>query len=182
MLVVGISGSLRARSHNTQLLKAAALALPSAVSFEFYRDLAAIPPYNEDVNANTAVIELRQTLRAADGVLIATPEYNFSIPGQLKNALDWVSRPLANNPLQGKPVAVIGASRGMFGAVWSQAETRKILGALGARVLDEELPVGASDTAFSSEGELMDPDLQQRLQQIMDALAAAIEVDALTTS
>jgi chromate reductase len=147
MRVLGISGSLRRDSHNTELLRAAATLLPSGVEFEIYDGLKAIPPYDEDEdNAQVAAVnDLKERIRAADAVLIATPEYNHSVPGVLKNALDWVSRPLADTPLKGKPVAVIGASTGMFGAVWAQAEMRKVLGAIGARVVDRELPVPMAD-------------------------------------
>jgi chromate reductase len=147
MRVLGISGSLRKDSHNTELLRAAATLLPSGVEFELYDGLKDIPPYNEDdeSHAPPAVTDLRERIGRADAVLFATPEYNHSIPGALKNALDWVSRPIASNTLRNKPVAVIGASTGMFGAVWAQAELRKVAGALGARVLDRELPVPAAD-------------------------------------
>ena len=147
MRVLGISGSLRQDSHNTELLRAAATLLPSGVEFELYDGLKNIPPYDEDEdNATVAPVNhLKERIAAADVVLFATPEYNHSIPGHLKNALDWVSRPLADTPLRGKPVAVIGASTGMFGAVWAQAELRKVLAAIGARVLDRELPVPMAD-------------------------------------
>jgi chromate reductase len=147
MRVLGISGSLRHDSHNTELLRAAATLLPSGVEFELYDGLKQIPPYDEDDEAQppAAVVDLRERIGAADAVLFATPEYNHSIPGALKNALDWVSRPIETNTLRNKPVAVIGASTGMFGAVWAQAELRKVAAALGARVLDRELPVPAAD-------------------------------------
>ncbi|MEA2421936.1 MAG: hypothetical protein QOF55_1035 [Thermoleophilaceae bacterium] len=147
MLVLGISGSLRRDSHNTELLRAAATLLPSGVEFELYDGLRDIPPYDEDEDQSRlpAVAHLKERIAAADAVLFATPEYNHSIPGHLKNALDWVSRPLADTPLRGKPVAVIGASTGMFGAVWAQAELRKVLAAIGARVIDRELPVPTAD-------------------------------------
>jgi chromate reductase len=147
MRVLGISGSLRRDSHNTELLRAAATLLPSGVEFELYDGLRDIPPYDEDHDqaGDAAVRRLKERIAAADAVLFATPEYNHSIPGHLKNALDWVSRPLADTPLKGKPVAVIGASTGMFGAVWAQAELRKVLGAIGAKVLDRELPVPMAD-------------------------------------
>jgi chromate reductase len=147
MRVLGISGSLRRDSHNTELLRAAATLLPSGVEFELYDGLRDIPPYDEDHDqaGDAAVRRLKERIAAADAVLFATPEYNHSIPGHLKNALDWVSRPLADTPLKGKPVAVIGASTGMFGAVWAQAELRKVLGAIGARVIDRELPVPMAD-------------------------------------
>jgi chromate reductase len=147
MRVLGISGSLRRDSHNTELLRAAATLLPSGVEFQLHDGLKDIPPYDADDEhaAPPAVQRLRDEIAAADMVLIATPEYNHSMPGVLKNALDWVSRPLATSPLRNKPVAVIGASTGMFGAVWAQAETRKVLAAIGARVIDRELPVPTAD-------------------------------------
>jgi chromate reductase len=147
MRVLGISGSLRRDSHNTELLRAAATLLPSGVEFELYDGLKDIPPYAEDdeSEAPASVTNLRERIAAADAVLFATPEYNHSIPGALKNALDWVSRPHQTNTLRGKPVAVIGASTGMFGAVWAQAELRKVAAALGARVIDRELPVPTAD-------------------------------------
>jgi chromate reductase len=147
MRILGISGSLRRDSHNTELLRAAATLLPSGVDFELYDGLKEIPPYDEDEDKSQvpSVLRLKERIAAADAVIFATPEYNHSIPGHLKNALDWVSRPLAETPLKGKPVAVIGASTGMFGAVWAQADLRKVLGAIGARVLDRELPVPMAD-------------------------------------
>jgi chromate reductase, NAD(P)H dehydrogenase (quinone) len=148
MKVLGISGSLRRESYNTKLLRAAAEHFGGDVEFELWDGLKAVPPYDEDDDIEPApatVAKLRAALAGADAVLVATPEYNSSIPGQLKNALDWVSRPLADTPLKGKPVAVIGASTGMFGAVWAQAELRKVLSAIGARVLDRELPVPLAD-------------------------------------
>ena len=147
MRVLGISGSLRRDSHNTELLRAAATLLPSGVEFVLYDGLKEIPPFDEDDEreAPASVVDLREQIAAADAVLFATPEYNHSIPGHLKNALDWVSRPAATNTMRNKPAAVIGASTGMFGAVWAQAELRKVLAALGARVIDRELPVATAD-------------------------------------
>jgi chromate reductase, NAD(P)H dehydrogenase (quinone) len=146
MRVLGISGSLRRDSHNTKLLRAAGeIVEQHAGEFELFDGLKAIPPYDEDDdlgNGPAAVAGIKRAIAAADAVLFATPEYNSSIPGVLKNAVDWVSRPLATSPLRNKPVAVIGASTGMFGAVWAQAELRKVLGATGARVTEVELAIG----------------------------------------
>src|SRR4029079_11292350 len=108
-----------------------------------------------------SLVSLDAAIRDADAVLFSTPEYNHSVPGQLKNALDWVSRPLKDSPLRNKPTAVVGASTGLFGAVWAQAELRKVLGAIGARVVDRELPVGLADDAFADDGGLTDD--EQRL-------------------
>ena len=108
-------------------------------------------------------------------MLFATPEYNHSLPGQLKNALDWLSRPLASSPLRNKPVAVVGASTGLFGAVWAQAELRKVLGAIGARVIDRELPVGLADDAFTAEGRLADEDQELVLADLLTELAGELQ-------
>src|SRR5215210_684463 len=163
MKVLGIAGSLRRDSWNRKLLLTAQELLPEDVGLELWDALKAIPPYDEGDDrdpAPAAVAELRSAVAGADAILFATPEYNSSIPGQLKNALDWVSRPYETNPLRNKPVAVVGASTGLFGAVWSQAELRKVLGAIGARVIDRELPVGLADDAFTDDGRLADHDLE----------------------
>jgi chromate reductase len=176
MRILAISGSFRRDSHNTRLLRAAALALPPGVELDLYDGLAALPHYCEDADvdpAPPAVDDLRARIAAADALLIATPEYNASIPGVLKNAIDWASRPFPDNVLRGKSVAVIGASTGLFGAVWAQAELRKVLGHAGAHVLDVELPVALADQAFTPAGELADPELRQRLADLLDTLAAS---------
>ena len=173
MLVLGISGSLRAGSYNTRLLRAAARRLPPEAEFRELAGLDRIPPYSEDLDRGLEprpVRELREALRGADAVLISTPEYNHSIPGQLKNALDWASRPFPANSLRGRPVAVIGASTSLFGAVWAQAEVRKVLGAAGAHVRDAELPVPRAPDAFDADGELRDPGLRARLAEIIGGL------------
>ena len=169
MRVLGISGSLRRGSHNTRLLRAAARALPPAAELELYDGLWAIPPYSEDAEAlgePGSVTELKRAITGADALLFATPEYNSSIPGQLKNALDWVSRPAAESPARGKPAAVVGASTSLFGAVWAQAELRKVLGALGARVIDRELAVARAAEAFDAEGDPNDPEIAAALDRI----------------
>jgi chromate reductase len=176
MLVLGISGSLRAGSHNTRLLRAAARGLQPEVGFRALTGLGRIPPYDHDLDVGAGpepVRELREAFRRADAILIATPEYSHSIPGQLKNALDWASRPFPANSLRGRPVAVVGASTSIFGAVWAQAEVRKVLTASRARVLDTELPVARAADAFDAGGELRDPDLRARLAEITGELVGA---------
>jgi chromate reductase len=173
--ILGLSGSLRHGSHNTNLLRAAATLLPAGAELEVYDGLREVPPYNADLDVETAdpaVARLREALAKADGVLIATPEYNGSLPGLLKNALDWASRPFPDNALRGKPVAVIGASTGLFGAVWAQAETRKVLGVIGADVIDHELPVDQADSAFAHDGRLSNPDHNAALTKLVEVLAA----------
>jgi chromate reductase, NAD(P)H dehydrogenase (quinone) len=179
MRVLGIPGSLRRDSHNAKLLRAAAALLPPGAELELWDQLKAVPPYDADDDRprprDGALGALEAAIGAADVVLIATPEYNHSIPGQLKNALDWLSRPLATTPLKGKPVAVIGASTGLFGAVWAQAELRKVLSAIGARVVDRELPVGLADDAFTEEGRLADDDLELALADLLGELRGELE-------
>ncbi len=183
MEILGISGSLRRDSHNTALLRAAAKLLPPGVELTIYDQLEQIPPFNEDrlPAAPEPVRQLRAAVQRADGVLISTPEYNSSISGVLKNALDWLSRPLIESPLRNKPAAVVGASTGMFGAVWAQAEARKVLGAIGARVLDRELPVPTADEQFLGDGRLAEPDLVRELTELLDALAQAVAQRAPAT-
>lgn len=178
MRILGISGSLRRDSYNTGLLRAAAELAGDGVELELWDGLAAVPPYDADGDdpaaAPAGVADLRDALARADAVLFATPEYNSSIPGQLKNALDWASRPLAANPLRNVPVAVVGASTGMFGAVWAQAELRKVLGAIGARVLDVELACGRAQTRFDEDGRLVDADVAAELDALVEELADAV--------
>jgi chromate reductase len=172
--ILGISGSLRRDSHNTGLLRAAAEAAGPEAELELYERLKEIPPYDEDDDLQPrpeSVARLNDAIASADAVLFATPEYNASIPGQLKNAIDWISRPVATNVLRNKPVAVVGASTGAFGAVWAQAELRKVLAALGARVLDLELPVPQAHTRFD-EGGLSDEGIRAGLAEAVEALAA----------
>jgi chromate reductase len=180
MRVLGISGSLRRDSYNSSLLRAAAPLLPPGAELVVYEGLKAIPPYDADDDgdgAPEAVRELRSAIAETDAVLIATPEYNASIPGVLKNALDWASRPHATNVLRGKPAAVVGASTGMFGAVWAQGETRKVLSTIGARVVDRELPVPEAPERFDG-GRLTDPDAEEALAEIVTELVAAAEARA----
>jgi chromate reductase len=175
--ILGLSGSLRSGSHNTALLRAAALSLPSGAELEVFDGLRDLPPYDADFDVypvDPAVARLRAAIEAADGVLISTPEFNGSIPGALKNALDWASRPFPDNALRGKPVAVVGASTGLFGAVWAQAEVKKVLGVIGADVLDGELPVGQASGAFGDDGHLVDSDLRAALEELVGVLAARV--------
>jgi len=178
MRVLGISGSLRRGSLNSALLRAAAERLPAGAELIEYDGLAGVPPYDEDVEleATPAVVEeLRDAVRGADALLIATPEYNHSIPGQLKNALDWVSRPAGQSALNGKPAAAIGASTGMFGAVWAQAELRKVLGAMGGRVVEAELAVGQAKEQLLDRELQLTPQQSDQLEEILSELVATTE-------
>jgi chromate reductase, NAD(P)H dehydrogenase (quinone) len=178
MRILGIAGSLRQDSWNRKLLLAAAELLPEDVDFAIWDGLKAVPPYDEDDDGEPAlppVAKLREAIASADAVLVATPEYNSSVPGQLKNALDWASRPLATNVLRFKPVAVVGASTGAFGAVWAQAELRKVLSAIGARVVEGEVAVGHAPKRFDETGRLVDEDLREQLAEVVDTLVVAAQ-------
>jgi chromate reductase len=182
MRLLAVSGSLRRDSHNSRLLRAAAQQLPPGVELELYEGLKHIPPFDEDDEAAPApeVLEWRAAIESADAVLFATPEYNSSIPGQLKNAVDWASRPKAEAALRNKPVAVIGASMSMFGALWAQAELRKVLSSSGARVLDNELAVATAHEAFDGEDQLIEAELGDALRSVVEDLADAAQRRAHT--
>ncbi|HXS47087.1 MAG TPA: NADPH-dependent FMN reductase [Solirubrobacterales bacterium] len=178
MRVFGISGSLRRDSHNSALLRAAAERLPAGAELIPFEGLGEIPPYDEDVEVRDvpqSVRELRKAILDADAVLIATPEYNHSLPGQLKNALDWASRPAGKSSLNGKPAATIGASTGMFGAVWAQAELRKVLAAMGGRVIEAELPVAHAAELRRGNRLELPPEQAEQLEEILAELVAAAE-------
>jgi chromate reductase len=177
--LLAISGSLRRGSLNSALLRAAGGLVPPEVAVVHFDGLAGIPPYSEDLDAEpapAAVAALRREIAAADGLLLATPEYNASIPGQLKNAIDWASRPFPDNALRSRPAAVIGASTGIFGAVWAQAELRKVLATAGADILDRELVISDAPGVFDDDGRLIDnavrADLASIVVELQEAAAA----------
>ncbi len=182
MRILTISGSLRAASHNTALLRAAAELAPDGVEVQQFEGLDRIPHYNEDHDTDEPdreVQRLREEIAGADVVLISTPEYNGSMPGHLKNAVDWASRPFGpGSSLWGKPVAVIGASVTDYGAVWAQDHLRKSLGLAGARVLDFELAVPNAADRFDPDGKLTDPETRERLAEVLNGLVAHFEPSA----
>jgi chromate reductase len=183
--ILAVSGALRSGSYNTGLLRALHEEAPDGVEIELWRGLAEIPAYDADedlVPGPETVEALRALVRDVDAVFFSTPEYNSSIPGALKNALDWASRPIATNVFRNKPVAVISASAGAFGGVWAAAELRKVLGAMGARVADVELAVGHAGEKFDEDGHLIDDDVRGTLRESLEALLseaapAAVAVD-----
>jgi chromate reductase len=174
MKILAISGSLRAASHNTALLRAAAELAPEGVELELYQGLDTLPPYNEDRDTDDPppeVARLRETIRAADAVLFSTPEFNGTMPGQMKQVVDWASRPHGDKAaLWGKPVAVIGASVTDYGAIWAQDHLRRALGLAGARVLDSEFPVAAAAQRFDERGRLTDSETRERLAELVQSL------------
>lgn len=182
MLVLGLSGSLRRDSLNSTLLRAAGAELTGAgpdghVRFEVFEGLAEIPPYNEETDIEEVaepVRALREAIAAADAVVIATPEYNGSVPGQLKNAIDWASRPYGRGSLAGKPVAVIGASMSPYGAKWAQADLRRVLGIAGGVPLERDLHVGSAHEAFDADGRLVSDELRAGLAEELAELRQAV--------
>jgi chromate reductase len=178
MLVLGISGSLRAGSYNTQLLHTARELFPEGVELELYDELHLLPAYDQDLEDSGAprpVLDLRERIGVAGALLIATPEYNGSLPGLLKNAIDWASRPREDASLANKPVAVIGATTGAFGGVWAQADTRKVLGLAGARVVEGEVAVAHAAERFAG-GRLIDPELSAELGALMRRLIDQVDL------
>ncbi|MGZ4332953.1 MAG: NADPH-dependent FMN reductase [Gaiellaceae bacterium] len=175
MRVLAISGSLRDASNNTALLRALREEAPEGVEIELWTGLKELPPYDQDddVVPGPATVEaFRALVREVDAVFFATPEYNSSVPGALKNALDWGSRPLATNAFRNKPVAVIASSAGAFGGVWAAAELREVLGAMGARVTDVELAVAHAGEKLDEHGRLADDEIRDGLREALDTLLA----------
>jgi chromate reductase, NAD(P)H dehydrogenase (quinone) len=179
--VLGVVGSLRPDSHNRRLLRAAAEQLPHGANLIVFEGLKEVEPFDEtDEHEHGGGLPgadgFIHAIREADAILFVTPEYNGSIPGVLKNAVDWASRPSpATSPLAGKPVAVIGASTGMFGAAWAQAELRKALGLAGARVLDQEVAVPSAHEAFHEDGRLARAGTRRRLGEILHDLTELVD-------
>jgi chromate reductase len=173
--VLAISGSLRADSYNTALANAARELAPDGVEIELFEGLGLIPHYDqdldqEDVETPDAVAELRRRIEDADALLLVTPEYNGSITGVLKNAIDWASARHRGSWLRSKTVAVAGATTGQYGAIWAQQDLKRVLGIAGARVIAGELPVSTAHEKFDEEGRLVDPFVAERLRSHLAAL------------
>ena len=171
--VLTLVGSLRAASINRQLAELAAESAPDGISVTIYEGLGELPFYNEDIDtedAPAAVAALRAAAADADATLVITPEYNGSIPGVLKNAIDWLSRPWGNGALKDKPLAVIGAALGQYGGVWAHEETRKSFGIAGPRVVDSitlSLPVAALDGKHPRESAEVTGSLREILTELV---------------
>jgi chromate reductase len=173
MRILAISGSLRIGSHNTALVRTARDLAPDGVEIELYDGLDSIPAFNEDREAvlPAPVQDLSRRIREADALLVATPEYNGSAPGALKNALDWASRPHGQAPLVAKPAAVIGASTTAYGAKWAQEQIRRALTLSGAMVVEAGLEVGRADDKIIG-GEVVDSSTRDGLRRVLEELAA----------
>lgn len=184
MQVLVVPGSLRSGSYNVALARAAQELAPDDVEVSVYEALGAIPPYDADADGEhppAAVRDLRERIAGADAVLFVTPEYNGSVSGVLKNAVDWASRPRANASLAGKTVAVAGVTTGQYGAIWAQQDLRRILGIAGARVIEGELPVAQAERVFDRDGRLVDTAVAERLRRHLERLvqqAAPVSIAA----
>ena len=180
MRILAIPGSVRRDSHNRSLLRHLAEQAPDGVEVVLWDGLKSIPPYDEDDDGDltpASVRDLRKAIADADGLLFATPEYNSSIPGVLKNAIDWASRPRAVTPLQGKPAAVVGATTGSFGAVWAQAELRKVLRSTGSRVVELDLPLAKAHEIFDDAHPASITDHDERVADVLEALRAEVALE-----
>lgn len=173
--VLGIAGSLRAKSLNRGLLRAAQELAPAGMLIDIF-DIAPIPVFNGDVEAEgdpEPVAAFKSAIRAADALLIATPEYNYGIPGVLKNAIDWASRPPGKSPISEKPAAIMGATPGTGGTARSQLQLRHILAATRVQVMTHpEIFVAGAHLKFDEEGRLTDEDTLKHLRKLLDGLAA----------
>jgi len=174
MRILAVSGSLRESSFNTSLLRAAVEGAPDGVEVELWEGLGELPLYDEDLEHDPpeSVQRLREAWAAADAILFSTPEYNGSVPGGLKNAIDWASRPRLEAVLRNKPVAVVGASTGQFGALWAQQDLKRILGIAGARVVGTEIPVARAHERFDAQGRLLDSEVFEQLRLHLTTLAS----------
>ncbi|MDP6705942.1 MAG: NAD(P)H-dependent oxidoreductase [Alphaproteobacteria bacterium] len=172
MKVLGISGSLREGSFNTAALRAAQELAPDGMTIEI-ADISEVPPYNEDARGAgfpAAVDALRQGIVGADALLISTPEYNYSISGVLKNAIDWASRP-PDQPFDGKAIAILGASAGKLGTARAQYHLRQIFVFLNGYIVNKpEVMIGAASRAFDDEGRLVDETARDLIGQLLVSL------------
>jgi chromate reductase len=170
--ILGIAGSLRQGSYNRAALRAAAGLVPEGARLDIF-DLAGIPPFNQDDEANlpARVVELKRSIRAADAILLVTPEYNYSIPGVLKNAIDWASRPYGDNSWDGKPVAVMGASIGNLGTARAQYHLRQVFVFLNMHALNRpEVMISSAAERFDEQGNLKDENTGKHIRSLLESL------------
>jgi chromate reductase len=178
MRVLAISGSLRSGAYSTRLARAAAELLPAGAKLELYDGLAEIPNYDQDLEdtaAPDAVEELRRRIDEADALLIVTPEYNAGIPGGLKNAIDWASRPHGESALAGKPAAIISSSPVPFGGVWANQQIRKAFTITGTPTVETELAIGKVDQKVAEDGSLTDDATREQIRSLLGELGELVE-------
>jgi chromate reductase len=167
--ILGIAGSLRQDSYNRAALRAAQDLVPEGATVEIF-DLQGIPPFNQDEEQHPPgyVADFKTRIRAADAILVVTPEYNYSIPGVLKNAIDWASRPYGDNAWEGKPVAVMGASVGTLGTARAQYHLRQVFVFLNMHALNRpEVMISHAAERFDAQGHLTDTTTQDRIRQLL---------------
>jgi chromate reductase len=176
MKVLAISGSLRRDAYSTRLAEAAADLLPEGSSFELYGGLSAIPNFDQDLEGSEpeAVVDLRRKIETADALLIVTPEYNASMPGGLKNAIDWASRPHGDSALAGKPAAIVSSSPMPFGGVWANQQVRKSFTITGTPAVETELAVGKVDQKIDADGKLTDEATADAMRSLLSELAELV--------
>ncbi len=173
--IFAISGSLRDGSYNAAALLAARDLAPRGVKLDIFDHLGEIPPFNEDMEGDPvdAVVDLKRRIERADAVVIATPEYNYSVPGVLKNAIDWASRPYGKNSWAGKPVAVMGASIGMLGSARAQYHLRQMFVFLDMHPVNQpEVIIPMAADRFDDNGELTDDASKRFISELMENLVA----------
>jgi chromate reductase len=174
--VLGICGSVRRASLNRALLAATGAALPEGTSFAIHDGLEHLPIFSNDLEDPPSVIALKSAIAAADGVVFAVPEYNYSIPGGLKNALDWVSRPPASSPMRGKPIGLVGAATGMSGTIRAQTHLRQMLVYSDSPCMGQpEVLIPRAHERFSADGTLADDSTRQLLARFGTAFVAFVE-------
>ena len=170
--ILGFAGSLRKNSYNKALLHAAMGLLPKDVKLEIF-DLEGIPPFNQDLETRMPKIvkEFKAKIKTADAILIATPEYNYSMPGVLKNAIDWASRPYGDNAFEGKPVAIMSASPGMLGGARAQYHLRQVLVSLNMHPLNRpEVLVSSADEKIDDKGRVTDEKTKEKIRELLGNL------------
>jgi chromate reductase len=176
--ILGFAGSLRSGSYNKALLRAAVDLLPKDVDLDIF-DIDGIPGFNQDIEAEmpVEVKEFKSKIRDSDGILIATPEYNYSVPGVLKNAIDWASRPYGDNAFDGKPVAIMSASIGKFGGARAQYHLRQMFVFLNMHPVNgPEVMVTLAQDKFDADGKLVDEDTKKYVSQLLQNLAKWTEI------
>jgi chromate reductase len=172
IIILGFAGSLRKGSYNKALLRAASELVPEGAKLEIF-DLEGIPPFNQDLEYRVPqkVKEFKAKIRVADALLIATPEHNYSVPGVLKNALDWASRPYDDNSFDGKPVAIMSASPGMLGGARAQYHLRQVLVSLNAHAINRpEVIVASVEEKIDEKGNLADERTRKKIRQLLESL------------
>ena len=172
IIILGFAGSLRKDSYNKALLHAASELVPKDAKLEIF-DLEAIPPFNQDLEDRMPqkVKEFKAKIRAVNALLIATPEHNYSVPGVLKNAIDWASRPYDDNSFEGKPVAIMSASPGMLGGARAQYHLRQVLVSLNMHAINRpEVIVASADEKIDENGNLTDEETRKRIRQLLESL------------